>query len=62
MDPVISMFILFISKEVNYDLNQNELINVKKFVNLQIKLAPWFISYTIFFISHFSFELNFNNF
>lgn len=52
MNIIISKYILYLSKEIQYNLRNGELNKIKNFVTQQINLAPIHIRLLIFFLSH----------
>jgi len=52
MNIIVSKYILYLSKEIQYNLTNGELNEIKNFVIQQINLAPRHIRLLIFFLSH----------
>lgn len=52
MNIILSKYIVYLSKEIQYNLTKGELNKIKNFVTHQINLAPRYMSLLIFFLSH----------
>ena len=52
MNIFVSKYILYLSEELQYNLRQRELNEIKNFITYQINLAPLYIRLLIFFLSH----------